>query len=74
MVVGEPFLCFDIDGDSGLEADGEVIGEDVDLPVEFSGQAIIKFCDVGFLTTDEVLQLVDALPGLLAAAGVCLGL
>ena len=26
------------------------------------------------LTTDEVLQLGDALPGLLAAAGVCLGL
>ena len=45
-----------------------------DLLDQLSGEAFVEFDDFGSLTSDEVLQLVDALPGLLAAADVCLGL
>lgn len=44
-----------------------------DLLDHLSDEAFVEFGDFGLLTSDEVLQLVDALPGLLAAAGVCLG-
>ena len=49
------FLCFDVDCNPGLEFHGEVVGEDGDLLDEFSHQILIKLCDVGFLTGDEVL-------------------
>lgn len=45
-----------------------------DLLDQLSDEDFVEFGDLGLLTTDEVLQLGDALPGLLAAAGVCLGL
>ena len=43
-------LCFDVDGDPGLEFHGEVVGEDGDLFDEFFYQSLIKTCDVGFLS------------------------
>lgn len=45
-----------------------------DLLDQLSDEAFVEFGDFGLLTSDEVLQHGDALPGLLAAAGVCLGL
>lgn len=37
-------------------------------------EAFVEFGDFGLLTSDEVLLLGDALLGLLAAVGICLGL
>lgn len=45
-----------------------------DLLDHLSDEAFIEFGDFGLLTSDEVLQLGDALPDFLAAVGVCLGL
>ena len=45
-----------------------------DLLDQFSDEAFVEFGDLRLLTSDEVLQLGDALLGLLAAAGVCFGL
>ena len=41
-----------------------------DLLDHLSDEAFVEFGDFGLLTSDEVLQLVGALPGLLAVAGV----
>ena len=45
-----------------------------DLLDQLSDEAFVEFGDFGLLTSDEVLQLGDALPDFLAAVGVCLGL
>lgn len=45
-----------------------------DLLDQLSYEAFVELGDFGLLTTDEILQLVDVLPGLLAAAGICLDL
>lgn len=57
------FLCFNVDCDAGLEFHGEVVGEDGDLLDELFDQSLVKLCDVGFLTGDEVLQLLDPVHG-----------
>lgn len=54
------FLCFNVDCDAGLEFHGEVVGEDGDFLDELFDQSLIELCDVGFLTGDEVLQLLDS--------------
>lgn len=41
------FLCFDVDGETGFEFHGEVVGEDGDLLDELFNQSLIKLCDVG---------------------------
>ena len=68
------FLCFDIDCDAGLEFHGEVAVVNGDLLDQLSDEAFVEFGDFGLLTSDEVLQLGDTLPGFLAATCVCLGL
>lgn len=68
------FLCFNLDCNPGLEFHGEVVIVNGDLLDRLSDEAFVEFSDFGLLTSNEVLQLVDALPVLLAAAGVCLGL
>lgn len=68
------FLCFNLDCSPGLEFHGEVVIVNGDLLDRLSDEAFVEFSDFGLLTSNEVLQLVDALPVLLAAAGVCLGL
>lgn len=45
-----------------------------DLLDQLSDEAFVEFGDFGLLTSDEVLQLGDALLCLLAGAGVCFGL
>lgn len=67
-------LCFNFDCKPGLEFHGEVVVVNGDLLDQLSGEAFVEFDDFGLLTSGEALQLVDVLPGLLAAAGVCLGL
>ena len=67
------FLCFDIDCDAGLEVYGEVVGEDGDLLDELFNQSLIKLRDVGFLTGDEVLQLLDPIHGFFAVVAVDFG-
>ena len=67
-------LCFNLDCSPGLEFHGEVVIVNGDLLDRLSDEAFVEFSDFGLLTSNEVLQLVDALPVLLAAAGVCLGL
>ena len=67
-------LCFNFDCKPGLEFHGELVVVNGDLLDQLSDETFVEFDDFGLLTSDEVLQLVDALPGLLAAAGVCLGL
>jgi len=68
------FLCFDVNCDTGLEFHGEVVGEDGDLLDELFDQSFIKFCDVGFLTGDEVLQLLDPVHGFFPVVAVEFGL
>ena len=68
------FLCFDVDCDPGLEFHGEVVGEDGDFLDEFFDQSLINLCDVGFLTSDEVLQLLDAVHGFFPVMAVEFGL
>lgn len=67
-------LCFNFDCKPGLEFHSEVVVVNGDLLDQLSDEAFVEFGDFGLLTSDEVLQLGDALPGLLAAVGVCLGL
>lgn len=71
---GSLVLRFDIDCDSRLEVDGEVVGEDGDFLDELFDQGLIKLCDVGFLTGDEVLQLLDAVHGFFPVVAVEFGL
>ena len=68
------FLCFNVDCDAGLEFHGEVVVEDGNLLDKLFDQSLIKLCNVGFLSGDEVLQLGDAFLCLLAVTCVCLGL
>lgn len=68
------FLCFDINCDTGLEFHGEVVGKDSDLLDELFDQSLIKLSDVGFLTGDEVLQLLDPVHGFFPVVAVELGL
>ena len=49
----EPFLCFDFNGDSGLEVDGEVVFENRDLGNKPFDQRFIKFCDGGRLLPED---------------------
>lgn len=51
-----------------------MVVENGDLLNQLSDEAFVEFGDFGLLTSDEVLQLGDALLGLLAAAVICLSL
>ena len=68
------FLCFDIDCKPGFEFHGEAVGEDGDLLDELFDQSFIKLFDVGFLSGDEVLQLLDPVHGFFPVMAVDLGL
>ena len=52
----EPFLCFDFDGDSGLEVDGEVVFENRNLRDQALDQRLVKLRDGGGLLPDEILK------------------
>jgi hypothetical protein len=67
-------LCFYVDCDAGLEFHGEVVGEDGDLLDELFDQSLIKLCDVGFLTGDEVLQFLDPVHGFFPEVAIDFGL
>lgn len=67
-------LCFDVDCDPGLEFHGEVVLENGDLLDELSDQSFIKLCDVGFLSGDKVLQLLDPVHSFFPVVAVDLGL
>ena len=56
QVVSESCFCFDVDSDTRFEFHGEVVGKDGNLLDELFDQSLIKLCDVGFLSGDEVLQ------------------
>ena len=68
------FLCFDIDCKPGFEFHGEAVGEDGDLLDELFDQSFIKLFDVGFLSGDEVLQLLDPVHGFFPVITIDLGL
>ena len=68
------FLCFDVDGETGFEFHGEVVGIDCDALDELFDQSLIEFRDVGFLLGDEVLQLLDPVHGFFPVVAVELGL
>lgn len=68
------FLCFDIDCKHGFEFHGEVVGKDCDLLDEFFDQSLIKFCDINFLTGDEVMKLLDPVHDFFPVMAVTLGL
>ena len=53
------FLCGNIDGDSGLKVDGEVILEDRNLHDQAFDQRFIKLRDRGGPLPDEILQVLD---------------
>lgn len=48
-----------IDRKHRFEFHGEVVGKDCDFLDELFDQSLIKFCDISFLTGDEVLKLLD---------------
>jgi len=50
-----------------------VVGKDGDPLDELFNQSLIKLCDVGFLTGDEVLQLLDPVHGFFPVVAVDLG-
>ena len=68
------FLCFGIDCKPGFEFHGEAVGEDGDLLDELFDQSFIKLFDVGFLSGDEVLQLLDPVHGFFPVITIDLGL
>ena len=68
------YLFFNINRHTGFEFHNEFILVDGDFLNQPLDQSLVKFSEFVRLSGDEFLQLVDALPGLLAAAGVCLGL
>lgn len=51
-----PFLCFDVDCDSRLEVDGEMIFENGDLRDQALDKRLVKDCDGGGLLTDGGCQ------------------
>ena len=51
-----------------------MVGEDGDLLDELFDQSLIKLCDVGFLTGDEVLQFLDPVHGFFPVVAIDLGL
>ena len=71
---GSLVLCFDFDGDSGLEVDGEVILEDRNLRDQALDQRLVKLCDGGRLAFDEILQVLDQAHLLILDHAVHLGL
>ena len=55
----EPFLCFDVDCDSRLEVDGEMIFENGDLRDQALDKRLVKDRDGGGLLPDEILKVSD---------------
>jgi hypothetical protein len=51
-----------------------MVGEDSDFLDEFFDQSLIKLCNVGFLSGDEVLQFLDSVHDFFPAVAVELGL
>ena len=68
------FLCSDVDCDTGLEFHGEVVGENGNLLNELFNQSLIKFCNIGFLPSDEVLQFLNPFHDVFSVMAVELGL
>jgi len=56
---GSLLLCFDVDCDSGLEVDGEMIFENRDLRDQALDQRLVKPRDGGGLLPDEILKVSD---------------
>ena len=71
---GSLVLCFDFDGDSGLEVDGEVILKDRNLRDQALDQRLVKLRDGGGLLMDEILQVLDQAHLLILEHAVDLGL
>ena len=67
-------LCFDSDGDSGLEIHSEVILEDRDLRDQALDQHLVKLRDGGGLAFNEILQVLDQAHLLVLDHAVDLGL
>lgn len=67
-------LCFDVDCDSGLEVDVEVILKDRNLCDQALDQCLVKLCDGGRLAFDEILQIPDLLHLFIFDDAVHLGL
>ena len=67
-------LSFNIDLDTGLEFQDEVVCEDGNLLNELFNQSLIKLCDTGFLPGDEFLQFLNPVHGFFSVMAVELGL
>ena len=67
-------LFFNIDCDSGLEVDGEVILKDRNLRDQALDQRLVKLRDGGGLLMDEILQVLDQAHLLILDHAVDLGL
>ena len=67
-------LSINIDLDPGLEFHGEVVGKNGNLLNEIFEQSLIKFCNIGFLPGDEVLQFLNPVHGFFSVMAVELGL
>ena len=67
-------LFYDIDTDAGFEPDREVVAKDGNFVDELFDQSLIELCDVGLLSGDEVLQLLDSIHGFFPVMAVDLGL
>ena len=66
-------LIFNFDADAGLEFHSEVVSKNGDLLDELLDECFVKFCDIGFLLADKVLQLFDPVHGFFPAVAVQLG-
>ena len=71
---GSRLLCFDVDCDSGLEVDGEMIFENRDLRDQALDQRLVKPRDGGGLLPDEILKVSDQPHLLVSNNTVTLGL
>ncbi len=67
-------LCLNIDCNSGLEVDCEVILKDRNLRDQAFDQRLVKLCDGGGLLMDEILQVLDQAHLLILDHAVDLGL
>lgn len=67
-------LCFNFDCNPGSEFHGKPTLEYGDFGDQSFNQKLVKLCDDGRLTFDEVLQAVDLLQLIILACAIHLGL
>lgn len=67
-------LCIHIDANTGFQFDGDVVIPDSDLFDPASHQRFVKFCEVGSLLRNIILQVVDSLYLLVSCGSVDGGL